>query len=299
MAFLYHRAGRYETSHWVTRWHVLDYERSWPVGGNKLRWQIAYPLGYRDLVDKNAAVHGYPWALQLGIMREESAFDPRRESWANAIGLTQMIFETAERFGKGTGIAITRENLQDPAKNMTIGSNFLGFLWKLFQGRAALVPTAYNAGENGMKRWMKRLWTGSVDELAEAIPGDQARNYTKRLLASYFAYSWIYDGVIPEMPNDLPASLAPPVVAEGAGQRRRWQGARAGQQGAAAPQGPRAEELRREATAKSWHPPRMPRLLLVPCSPPVHATDRRPEAAAAGHCRRRCGGPKQPPTPAG
>ncbi|HTM22460.1 MAG TPA: transglycosylase SLT domain-containing protein [Kofleriaceae bacterium] len=213
MAFLYHRARRYDTSHWVTRWHVLDYERSWPVGANRMRWQIAYPLAYRDLVDKNAAIHGYPWALQLGIMREESAFDPKRESWANAIGLTQMIFETAERFGKGTGIAITRENLQDPDKNMTIGSNFLGMLWKMFEGRAALVPPAYNAGENGLKRWLRQLWTGSVDELAEAIPGDQARNYSKRVLASYFAYSWIYDGVIPEMPNDLPPSLAPPVVA--------------------------------------------------------------------------------------
>ena len=68
MAFLYDRAGRHKTSHWPTRWHILDYKRHWPTGKWRARWKIAYPRPYYDLVKKNAKKHGYPGALQMGII---------------------------------------------------------------------------------------------------------------------------------------------------------------------------------------------------------------------------------------
>jgi tetratricopeptide (TPR) repeat protein len=54
MAFLYHGAGRYGHALWVTRWHVLDYRRQWPVGANRARWEIAYPKGWWQLLDRHA-----------------------------------------------------------------------------------------------------------------------------------------------------------------------------------------------------------------------------------------------------
>ena len=209
MAFLNDRAGRYQPSHWVTRWHVVDFKRRWPVGKNRARWEIAYPRAFWDLVDKHATAHGYPTALQMAIVREESAFDPLRESWANAIGLTQMIFPTADRFGKGTGIEITRENLRDPEKNVTIGSNFLVFLWKKWDQHIALIPPSYNAGENGVARWLRQRGTLPTDEWAETIPGDQPRRYSKRVLASFFVYTYLGDGSIPVMRNDIPQDIIP------------------------------------------------------------------------------------------
>src|SRR5215471_6629936 len=91
IAFLYDRAGRYATSHWPTRWHILDYKRQWPLGAHRARWQIAFPLAYWDLLKSNAAKNGQSPYMQIAIVREESAFDPLMESYANAIGLTQMI----------------------------------------------------------------------------------------------------------------------------------------------------------------------------------------------------------------
>jgi soluble lytic murein transglycosylase len=209
MAFLQHNAGRYEPSHWVTRWHVLDYKRAWPVGTNRARWVIGYPKAFWSMIEKYAAQHGYPMALQMSIVREESAFDPLRESWANAIGLTQMIYPTAVRFGKGTGIEINRDNLRDPEKNVIIGSNFLVFLWNKWDKHTALVPPSYNAGENAVARWLRDRGTLDVDEWAETIPGDQARNYSKRVLASYFVYSYLYGDDVPVMRNDIPKSIIP------------------------------------------------------------------------------------------
>ena len=209
MAFLYDRAGRYATSHWPTRWHILDYKRQWPVGANRARWKVAYPRGYWDLLTRHAAKNDVPIAMQIAIVREESAFDPLRESYANAIGLTQMIFVTAERFAKGTGIPVTRENLRDPEKNVTIGSRFLGFLYKKWDGYTMLVPPSYNAGEGGVTKMLRLRGHLDADEFIEAIVDDQARNYSKRVLGSYFAYTWLYEQKVPELPNQIPGKLLP------------------------------------------------------------------------------------------
>lgn len=209
MAWLYDRAGRYATSHWPTRWHILDYKRQWPVGANAARWRIAYPRAYLELLTEHAARNGVILEVQQAIVREESAFDPLLESYANAVGLTQMINSTATRFAKGTGIAPTRENLRDPEKNVTIGSRFLGFLFEQWDGFVHLVPASYNGGEGYVKRVLKVRGTWPADEFIESIVDDQIRNYSKRVLASYFAYAWIYKQHVPEMPNTIPSALLP------------------------------------------------------------------------------------------
>lgn len=208
-AFLYDRAKRYSQSHWPTRWHILDYKRQWPTGHNYARWRIAYPRGYWSLIEEHAGKHGYPTELMMGIVREESAFDPLRESYANAIGLSQMIFPTARRFGKGTGIDITRENLRNPEKNVTIGSRFLGFLWKKWDGHIMLIPPSYNAGEGAVSRWLRERGTLPADEWLESIKGDQARRYSKRVIASYFIYAYLERGDIPYLSNTIPKRLIP------------------------------------------------------------------------------------------
>ncbi len=208
MAFLFDAARRYTQSHWVTRWHVLDYKRGWPEAGNRTRWQIAYPLGYFDLLDRHARKHGYPGELLIAFVREESAFDPNRESTANAHGLTQMIIPTAKRFGKKGGVKATRENLRDPEKNVIVGSNFLAFLMQHFEGYLGLVVAAYNAGEGAVGSWLReRGEGGDIDAFDEDIPYDETRGYTKRVLQSFFVYSYLKDRTIPVMPNTIPKQL--------------------------------------------------------------------------------------------
>nr|HEX4316993.1 transglycosylase SLT domain-containing protein [Kofleriaceae bacterium] len=209
IVFLYDRAGRYASSHWPTRWHILDYRTQWPVGANRARWEIAYPKAYWELLSRHAALNKVPIAMQIGIVREESAFDPLDESYANAIGLTQMIPTTAHDFSQGTGIDPTRENLRDPEKNVTIGSRFLGSLYKDWHGFTLLVPTSYNAGPAGVRKMLRARGTWDGDEFVEGIVDDQARNYTKRVLASFFTYSWLYEHVVPEIGNTIPADLIP------------------------------------------------------------------------------------------
>ena len=209
IAFLYDRAGRYATSHWPTRWHILDYRRGWPTGKNRARWEIAYPKAYWELLNRHADLNKVPIAMQIAIVREESAFDPLDESYANAIGLTQMIPPTAADFSKGTGIDPTRENLRDPEKNVTIGSRFLGSLWKKWKGFTLLVPPSYNAGPAGVTKMLRARGTWDADEFVEGIIDDQARNYTKRVLGTFFTYTWLYQHEVPTIPNTIPADILP------------------------------------------------------------------------------------------
>jgi soluble lytic murein transglycosylase len=209
MAFLYDRAGRHATSIWPTRWHILDYRAQWPVGANRARWQIAYPRAYWDLLTRHATANHVPIAMQIAIVREESGFDPLDESYANAIGLTQMIPPTAKDFARGTGIDPTRENLRDPEKNVTIGGRFLASLYKRWDRFTLLIPPSYNAGPAGVKRMLRVRGAWDADEFVEGIVDDQARNYTKRVLGTYFTYSWLYDRDVPVIPNAFPRALLP------------------------------------------------------------------------------------------
>lgn len=201
LASVYDLAGRYDKSHWVTRWHVVDYKRQWPSPENMHLWRLAFPKAYWKLLSYHADLHGHPKELQIAFVREESAFDPKLESWANAVGLTQMIFPTARDHARG--IKVTRENLQDPAKNVTIGSRFLAGLLKKFDKQIGLAVPGYNAGAARIKRWRRSIGPVAQDEFAESIPGDQARGYAKRVIGSYFAYSWLERRHIPKVPLTL------------------------------------------------------------------------------------------------
>ena len=200
-------AGDYANSHWPGRWHTIDYRRSWPNGANLERWKLAYPRAFWGLLQEFAAKYSYPPNLQMAIVREESAFDPDRESWANAIGLTQMIFPTAIDHSKESGIKVTRENLQHPVKNVTIGSHFLQSLQDGFDGRVGLMVPGYNAGRARVRGWIRQRNRYDLDEFIELIPGDQARRYTKRVLGSFFVYSYLASGAVPDVRNEVPSKL--------------------------------------------------------------------------------------------
>jgi soluble lytic murein transglycosylase len=194
-AVLLDRGGIWSAAHSIPRYTLTDYRLKYPRELGATKWRLSYPRAFPELVAKNARANQIPEALQLAIMREESAFSPRIESFANAIGLTQMLIKTAKRFSNGA--TVTRESLMDPAKNLEYGSRFLAFLWSHFSKAAPLSIAGYNAGEAAVDRWLSERGQLAMDEFMETIPYDETRNYTKRVLASFFAYSWLYDAKHP------------------------------------------------------------------------------------------------------
>jgi soluble lytic murein transglycosylase len=202
-SMLFEAAGDWAASHAWGRYVDTEYARTWPVGEGELKWRLSYPRAYAALVDDAVKHTGQPAALEWAIMREESAFDPNLESFANAVGLTQLTAAPAQRFADG--LPHDPQALRDPATNIAIGARELGALWTLFDGNAALAIASYNAGEGAVKRWMRDPDNKgrALDEFIERIPYDETRGYTKRVLGTFFTYRWL-DRMTPQPSARVP-----------------------------------------------------------------------------------------------
>lgn len=183
------RGRVWNASHAIPRYTLTDWKRGYPQGERAAAWRLSYPRAYPEYVATHSKANGVPQFLQLAIMREESAFSPTIESFANAIGLTQMLVKTAQRFSDTT---VTRQTLLDPASNIALGSKFLGFLLNHFNRVVPLSIPGYNAGEGAVNRWLAERGNRPLDEFIETIPYDETRGYTKRVLSTFFTYTWLY-----------------------------------------------------------------------------------------------------------
>jgi len=102
--------------------------------------------------------------LALAIVRAESNFDPSARSPRNAMGLMQLIPDTAARFN------VTK--LRDPAQNIRGGMAYLRWLLAYFEGDVQLALAGYNAGER------------AVDRYLGVPPYAETRQYVRRIMAA-------------------------------------------------------------------------------------------------------------------
>jgi len=210
-AVLYDSAGLWHLSHMVPRTMDRAYRWSYPQGEGLRRWTLSFPRAFLPEVKENATGVGIPPWLVLAVMREESGFSTTVESWANAVGLMQLILPTARTTALQHKIKVSRKALHDPAVNVKLGATYLGFLFEAFGQTFPLAISGYNAGEGATMRWLKRFKGLKLDEMMERIPYDQTRRYTKRVLSSLFTYALLYgaaDEQVPVIPLDLPTNSA-------------------------------------------------------------------------------------------
>lgn len=150
--------------------------------------ELLYPQPYKDIVIKASDRFKIDPFLIFAIMREESRFDRQAQSPAGALGLMQLIMDTAKREGGKLGITLVKNSdLFDSEKNIFIGSFYLKNLIEEF-GNLVFAIAAYNAGEKAVFSWIKSNTYRDIDEFIEDIPYNETRAYVKRVLASYFEY---------------------------------------------------------------------------------------------------------------
>jgi len=149
--------------------------------------QYGWPRPYNPPV-------GVEPALALGIMRQESSFDPGIVSHAGALGLMQMMPDTARQEG-GDPAALT-----DPDVNMRLGVGYLHKLLDQFGGVAPYAVAAYNAGPHRVHSWISAngdaagppangLLSDAMIDWIEQIPFTETRNYVQRVLENRAIYA--------------------------------------------------------------------------------------------------------------
>jgi len=155
-------------------------------------YQFRYPLAYRTIVEDISAKYRVDPYLVFSVAREESRFDPHAKSMAGALGLMQIMPETAKRLDRRlrTGARRTYDIL-DIRNNLHFGIYLLSDLMREF-GSYPYALAAYNAGEHRVRNWLKQGDYKSADEFIEDIPYSETRAYVKRVLTSYFEYKRIF-----------------------------------------------------------------------------------------------------------
>jgi len=145
---------------------------------------VLYPMAYWALVEGAAKTFNLDPFILLSVMREESRFDPEARSSAGALGLMQIMPQTADNLCDKAG---TTSNIHDVKTNITIGAYYLSALAREF-GSLPAVIAAYNAGEERVREWVRQGKYKSEDEFIEDIPYDETRNYVKNVLLTYSVY---------------------------------------------------------------------------------------------------------------
>jgi soluble lytic murein transglycosylase-like protein len=113
---------------------------------------------YEAMIARYAKQQNVDAALVKAVVAVESAFEPEVVSAKGAIGLMQVIPETAQRYGVSDDKRHTvAQKLLDPATNLNVGTRHLGALLALFANDVALALAAYNAGEGVVVRYDNQI----------------------------------------------------------------------------------------------------------------------------------------------
>ncbi len=152
-----------------------------------------YPYPYQDLVMLYSEANGISPALVASVIKHESKFSNEVHSHRGAVGLMQLMPETAEWIaGELEDSAFSEERLHDPEMNIRYGTWYLALLDREFEGNQILALAAYNAGRGTVHEWMDDYgWDADFKDIA-SIPYPETRLYVERVLKDRNQYENLY-----------------------------------------------------------------------------------------------------------
>ncbi len=153
--------------------------------------KMYYPIKYEVAVRKYAERNGLDPYLVMGLILQESYYDPRARSRAGATGLMQLMAPTAKEIAQRLRIPFGAARLENPEVNIQLGTYHLKGLINLFGGNVYLAVASYNAGQGNVLRWRRAARNRPLDEFLESIPFPETRNYVKRVMMLRSRYARI------------------------------------------------------------------------------------------------------------
>ena len=154
--------------------------------------QVIFPLTYWDWIRKYSTSRGLDPYMIAALIAQESTFDPKIRSSANAWGLMQLVPPTGRQLARTLGIPRFRTPmLTNPEVNIRLGTLYFSRLVEQFGGTYYALAS-YNAGENRVVRWRAERPGLDQDEFIDDIPFPETQNYVKRILGTAEDYRMLY-----------------------------------------------------------------------------------------------------------
>lgn len=158
--------------------------------------KIIYPQTYQEVVKIYEEKYEVEANLIFALIKAESNFDKEAISSRNAIGLMQLMEETAKDVARKNEIELNSENIKeelfDVNKNVDIGTCYLATLIKKYQNKEVALA-AYNAGIGTVDGWIEKGIIKSDGTDIEKIPYKETNNYVRKIIRDYKIYQYLYN----------------------------------------------------------------------------------------------------------
>lgn len=155
--------------------------------------RIFFVMKYQTEVVGFSNYHKLSPSLVGAMVFVESGFNPKVISHKGAMGLMQIMPNTGQWVAKELGeTKYSTEDLLDPVKNLRVGTWYLAYLKRLYNGNVYLALASYNAGHGNVSQWVKEgIWRGDSVKI-EQIPFPETKKYLIKILFYRKVYSYLY-----------------------------------------------------------------------------------------------------------
>lgn len=154
----------------------------------KLIQKNTYPKKYSYEVEKYAKEYNVDQNLIYAVIKAESNFKEKAVSRKNAMGLMQLMQDTAREIANMIGIEINEELLLEPDTNINLGTKYLSILLGKY-GNVEVAVSAYNAGSGNVDNWITEGIIQADGSDIENVPFKETNNYVRKILRNYKIYS--------------------------------------------------------------------------------------------------------------
>jgi soluble lytic murein transglycosylase len=166
-----------------SQYHALKHQLAY--------WQVLYPFPFLDTIETWAQERKLNPLLVTALIRQESRFMPGIRSSAGAVGLMQVMPDTADWIAKQT--KLKQYQLNDPEDNVKLGTWYLDYTHREYAGNSLFAVASYNAGPGAVAEWMQKRVGQDLDEFVETIPYPETRDYVKSVFGNYWNYLRLYN----------------------------------------------------------------------------------------------------------
>ncbi len=123
------------------------------------------------------------------VIRQESEFSSEAISFSGAVGLMQIMPNTAKMLSRLEKLDYSEERLLgDTHYNIQLGTRYLLDLLDAFEGSDIYAISSYNAGPTRVKSWIRKNPDLEIIDWIELIPYRETRNYVKSVLRNRYYY---------------------------------------------------------------------------------------------------------------
>jgi len=155
-------------------------------------WKLAFPMPYRGDVEKFSRQNGLDPFLVAALIRQESEFNPKAVSRANARGLMQIEPTTGRALSRKLRVRYSAARLFQPAVNLELGSYYFRTIVADLNGHLEAALAAYNAGPGRVHAWLSWGDFREPAEFVETVPFSETRNYIETVLRNADVYRRLY-----------------------------------------------------------------------------------------------------------